>query len=62
MTPFMEGTAISITPMLPAITPADILSIIGQVVTWGTALILLWVAYGYVKKNINSLLRKGKIK
>lgn len=54
--------AITVTGMFPAIKPSDILAIIAQVVTWGTPLILLWVAYRYVTKNVNSLLRRGKVK
>ena len=60
--PMLEGLQMDFTKIFPNIGPNDILTLIGQVVTWGTSLILLWVAYRYIKKNVNSLLSKGRVK
>lgn len=53
---------IDMTSMFPAITAAQIIKVISQVVTWGAVFILLWVSYRFIKKNVNSLIARGKMK
>lgn len=53
---------INMTGMFPAITPANIIAVISQVVTWGAVFILLWTSYRFIKKNVNSLIARGKMK
>lgn len=53
---------IDMTSMFPNITPANIIAVISQVITWGAAFILLWVGYRFIRKNVNSLISRGKVK